>query len=89
MTDRDNTNRWLVLVIVCVAQFMVVLDATIVNVALPTIRRDLAASDTALEWIASGYLLVFAVTLITAGRMGDRYGRKRAFLSGVLLFGTV
>jgi EmrB/QacA subfamily drug resistance transporter len=81
-------GRWLAFVVLLVGALMDLIDSSIVNVALPTIRRELAASDTSLEWIASGYLLVFAVTLITAGRLGDHVGRKRLFLVGVLLFGV-
>jgi EmrB/QacA subfamily drug resistance transporter len=64
------------------------IDVTIVNVALPTIRRSLGASATQLEWVVSGYMLAFAAALIVAGSMGDRFGRKRVFLLGVGLFGA-
>jgi EmrB/QacA subfamily drug resistance transporter len=67
---------------------MDLLDSTIVNVALPTIQRDLHASGTALQWISAAYLLTFAVVLITAGRLGDVYGRKRVFLAAVTVFGV-
>ncbi len=66
MTDRTNTNRWLVLVIVCVAQFMVVLDATIVNVALPSIQSSLHFSASSLQWIVNAYTLVFGGFLLLA-----------------------
>jgi EmrB/QacA subfamily drug resistance transporter len=69
------------------AALMDLIDATIVNVALPTIRRDLHASGTSIEWVVSAYLLAFAAVLITAGRIGDVIGRKRMFLAGVLTFG--
>jgi EmrB/QacA subfamily drug resistance transporter len=69
------------------AALMDLIDATIVNVALPTIRRDLQASGPSLEWVVSAYLLAFAATLITAGRVGDVVGRKRMFLGGVAAFG--
>ena len=64
MTDKTNTNRWLVLVIVCVAQFMVVLDATIVNVALPSIQNGLHFSAASLQWIVNAYTLVFGGFLL-------------------------
>jgi EmrB/QacA subfamily drug resistance transporter len=72
--------------VLLVATFMDLLDTTIVNVGLPAIRKDLQASDSQIEWIVSGYVLSFAVALITAGRMGDAFGRKRVFLAGVAGF---
>lgn len=72
--------------VLLVATFMDLLDTTIVNVGLPSIRADLGASDSQIEWIVSGYVLSFAVALITAGRMGDALGRKRVFLAGVAGF---
>jgi MFS family permease len=69
------------------AALMDLIDATIVNVALPTIGRDLQASGPSLEWVVSAYLLAFAAVLITAGRIGDLVGRKRMFLAGVATFG--
>jgi EmrB/QacA subfamily drug resistance transporter len=70
-----------------VGALMDMIDVTIVNVALPTIRRDLHASATQLEWVVSGYMLAFAAALIIAGNLGDRFGRKRVFLAGVAVFG--
>jgi EmrB/QacA subfamily drug resistance transporter len=87
-TPTAYPARWLALLVLLAGALMDLIDSTIVNVALPTIRRDMAASDTSLEWIASGYLLAFAVTLITAGRLGDRLGHKRLFMLGVLVFGV-
>jgi MFS family permease len=81
-----DTNRWLVLVLVCLAQFMVVLDATITNVALPSIQADLGFSATDLQWVVNGYTLLFGGFLLLGGRTGDLVGRKRIFLAGVLLF---
>ena len=75
-------NPWLVLVLVCLAQFMVVLDATIVNVALPTIQQDLDMSDTDLQWIVNAYTLMFGGFLLLGGRAGDLIGRKKVFLAG-------
>jgi EmrB/QacA subfamily drug resistance transporter len=79
-------NRWVTLVLVCSAQFMVILDATIVNVALPTIQRELHFSETDLQWVINGYTLTFGGFLLLGGRLGDLLGRKRIFLAGTLLF---
>jgi len=79
-------NPWLVLVLVCMAQFMVVLDATIVNVALPSIQKDLAMSEADLQWIVNAYALMFGGFLLLGGRAGDLLGRKRVFLVGVVVF---
>jgi len=84
--SRHSTNPWVVLVIICLAQFMVVLDATIVNVALPSIGDDLGLSQANLQWIVTAYTLVFAGFLLLGGRMGDRLGRKRLFLVGLVVF---
>jgi EmrB/QacA subfamily drug resistance transporter len=84
----QHPARWVASVVLLIGALMDLVDAAIVNVALPTIRVDLAASDTSLEWVLSGYLLAFAVTLIPAGRLGDRHGRKRLFLGGVGVFGA-
>jgi len=80
-------RRWLAAVVMIVGALMDMIDVTIVNVALPTIRRDLGASATQLEWVVSGYMLAFAAGLIIAGNLGDLFGRKRVFLSGVAIFG--
>jgi EmrB/QacA subfamily drug resistance transporter len=80
------TNPWIVLVLICLAQFMVVLDATIVNVALPSIQSDLHLSDGGLQWIVNAYTLVFGGFLLLGGRLGDLLGRKRLFLIGLLIF---
>ena len=85
MTNRE-TNKWVVLVLVCLAQFMVVLDATIVNVALPSIQQDLGLSEANLQWIVSAYTLVFGGFLLLGGRAGDLIGRKRLFLAGLVVF---
>jgi EmrB/QacA subfamily drug resistance transporter len=81
-----GVNPWLVLVLVCMAQFMVILDATIVNVALPSIQADLEMSDADLQWIVNAYTLVFGGFLLLGGRAGDLVGRKRVFLVGVVVF---
>jgi len=77
---------WIVLVIACLAQFMVVLDATIVNVALPTIQRSLHFSPTELQWVVNAYTLVFGGFLMLGGRAADLLGRRRLFVAGILLF---
>jgi EmrB/QacA subfamily drug resistance transporter len=80
-------RRWLAAIVLIVGALMDMIDVTIVNVALPSIQRDLHASATQLEWVVSGYMLAFAATLIIAGNLGDKFGRKRLFLSGAALFG--
>jgi EmrB/QacA subfamily drug resistance transporter len=82
-----DPRRWLAAIVMIVGALMDMIDVTIVNVALPTIRRDLHASATQLEWVVSGYMLAFAAALIIAGNLGDRFGRKRVFLTGVAAFG--
>jgi EmrB/QacA subfamily drug resistance transporter len=79
--------RWLAAIVMIVGALMDMIDVTIVNVALPTIGRDLHASATQLEWVVSGYMLAFAAALIIAGNLGDLLGRKRIFLAGAGLFG--
>jgi EmrB/QacA subfamily drug resistance transporter len=81
-----SANPWLVLVLVCLAQFMVVLDATIVNVAMPAIGRDLELDDTDLQWIVNAYALMFGGFLLLGGRAGDLMGRKKIFLAGLAVF---
>jgi EmrB/QacA subfamily drug resistance transporter len=80
------SNRWLILVIACLAQFMVVLDATVVNVALPSIQKGLHFSPSSLQWVVNAYTLVFGGFLLLGGRAGDLLGRKRLFLIGTALF---
>lgn len=84
--SRHSTNPWVVLVIICLAQFMVVLDATIVNVALPHIQTALHFSNGNLQWIITAYTLVFAGFLLLGGRAGDLLGRKRLFMIGLVIF---
>lgn len=83
-----HTNHWLVLVVVCFAQFMVVLDATIVNVALPSIQTDLELSPTDLQWIVNAYTLVFGGFLLLGGRLADLVGRRLIFIVGTVVFAT-
>jgi EmrB/QacA subfamily drug resistance transporter len=85
MTARGS-NPWIVLVLVCLAQFMVILDATIVNVALPSIQTDLEMSNANLQWVVNAYALLFGGFLLLGGRAGDLIGRKRIFLAGVIVF---
>src|SRR5215470_13932433 len=80
-------RRWLAAIVMITGTLMDFIDVTIVNVALPSIRRDLHASATQLEWVVSGYMLAFAAALIIAGTLGDKLGRKRVFLVGAALFG--
>jgi EmrB/QacA subfamily drug resistance transporter len=86
MRQRNTTNPWVILVLICLAQFMVVLDATIVNVALPSIQKDLSLSEANLQWIVNAYTLVFGGFLLLGGRAGDLLGRKRLFLIGLVIF---
>lgn len=79
-TDR---RRWIALAIVMVASFMDLVDVTIVNIAVPSIQEDTGASFSAIQWVTGGYALAFAIGLITGGRLGDIYGRKRLFLVGI------
>jgi EmrB/QacA subfamily drug resistance transporter len=83
----DENRRWWTLGSMCFALFMIMLDNTVVNVALPSIQRDLHASLSALEWTVNAYTLTFAVLLVTGGRLGDIFGRRRMFLFGVIVFG--
>jgi EmrB/QacA subfamily drug resistance transporter len=84
--QRHSTNPWVVLVLICLAQFMVVLDATIVNVALPHIQTSLGFTEASLQWVINAYTLVFAGFLLLGGRAGDLLGRKRLFLVGLVIF---
>ena len=83
----DDNSRWWTLGAMCIALFMIMLDNTVVNVALPSIQRDLKASLSSLEWTVNAYTLTFAVLLVTGGRLGDIFGRRRMFLFGVVVFG--
>ncbi len=85
-TGRGAINPWLVLVIACLAQFMVVLDATVVNIALPSVQRGLHFSAANLQWVVNGYTLIFGGFLLLGGRAADLLGRKRLFVAGVILF---
>ncbi|HRV59973.1 MAG TPA: MFS transporter, partial [Solirubrobacterales bacterium] len=82
----DENRKWWTLGAMCLALFMVMLDNTVVNVALPSIQRDLDTSISGLEWIVNGYTLSFAVLLAVGGRIGDIFGRRKAFVFGVIVF---
>src|SRR5207253_8920666 len=86
LISRDDLRRWIALVVVCFGQLMIVLDTTIVNVALPSIQKDLGFSQADLTWVVNGYSISYGGFVLLAGRMGDLLGRKRAVLAGVLLF---
>src|SRR5258705_11952750 len=83
MTDR---NRWIALYVLCVGMLMIVLDVTVVNVALPSIQDDLGFSQSSLAWVVNAYLIAYGGLMLLAGRLGDLVGRKRVFLSGLALF---
>src|SRR3989344_4691977 len=78
--------RWVAYSILLVAAFMQLLDVTIVNVAIPTLRDDLGMSYAAIQWMAAGYTLSFAIFLVAGGRLGDIFGRKKVFITGVVWF---
>src|SRR5215468_8035235 len=86
MTISDTRTRWLALLVLCLGDLMIVLDTTIVNVALPSIRDDLGFSQASLAWVVNAYLLTFGGFLLLGGRLGDLYGHRRLFLTGVGLF---
>src|SRR6202171_6069030 len=82
----DGRTRWYALYVLCLGTLMIVLDTTIVNVALPSIRADLGFSQTSLAWVVNAYLLTFGGFLLLGGRLGDLFGHRRLFLSGITLF---
>ena len=79
-------RRWIALAVVCMGQLMMVLDATIVSVALPSMQRDLGFSQANLAWVIDAYMIAFGSFLLLAGRLGDLLGRKRMFLTGLVVF---
>src|SRR5881227_3995881 len=83
MTDR---NRWIALYVLCIGMLMIVLDVTVVNVALPSIQSDLGFSQSSLAWVVNAYLIAFGGLLLLAGRFGDLLGRRRVFMSGLVVF---
>src|SRR5688572_11986361 len=82
----DDRRRWMALYVLCVGMLMIVLDATIVNVALPTIQEDLGFSQSDLAWVVNAYLIAFGGLLLLAGRIGDLIGQRRIFLIGLAIF---
>jgi EmrB/QacA subfamily drug resistance transporter len=85
-SEQTERRRWIALAVLCLGQLMMVLDATIVNVALPSIQRDLHFSQGNLTWVLNGYLITFGGFLLLAGRFGDLVGRKKVFLAGLVMF---
>src|SRR5881394_3482074 len=83
-----SRSRWLALIVLCGGMLMIVLDATIVNVALPSIKRDLGFSQSNLAWVINAYLIAFGGLLLLAGRIGDLIGQRRIFLIGLVVFTT-
>src|SRR2546429_2552564 len=86
MVLSGSRSRWLALIVLCAGMLMIVLDATIVNVALPSIQRDLGFTQSSLAWVVNAYLIPFGGLLLLAGRLGDLVGRKRVFLAGLTIF---
>jgi EmrB/QacA subfamily drug resistance transporter len=84
--EKKQTNHWLVLILVALAQFMVILDVSIVNVALPAIQKAFTMSDASLQWIVTAYTLTFGGCLLLGGRTADLFGRRRTFLAGTVAF---
>ena len=82
----ESRNRWLALIVLCMGSLMIVLDTTIVNVALPSIRNSLGFSQTSLAWVVNAYMLTFGGFLLLGGRFGDLFGHRRLFLGGIALF---
>ena len=82
----DYRHRWIALILLCMGSLMIVLDTTIVNVALPSIRQDLHFSQTSLAWVVNAYMLTFGGFLLLGGRLGDHFGHRRLFMAGILLF---
>src|SRR3954454_25365404 len=80
------TNRWAALLVLCAGVLMIVLDVTVVNVALPSIQTDLGFSGSGLAWVVNAYLIAFGGLLLLAGRIGDLVGHKRVFLAGLAVF---
>ena len=85
-TNPHHARRWLILAVLGVAQLMVILDATIVNIALPSAQHALGFSDGSRQWVVTAYALAFGSLLLLGGRLGDLFGRKRTFITGLLGF---
>ena len=84
--NMDANRKWLALYVLCLGDVLIVLDSTIVNVALPSIQADLGFSDASLAWVVNAYLLTFGGFLLLGGRLSDLFGRRRLFLIGLVLF---
>src|SRR5215218_7264457 len=82
----DSRTRWFALIVLCLGDLMIVLDATIVGVALPSIREDLGFTASSLAWVVNAYLITFGGFLLLGGRLGDLFGHRRLFLLGITLF---
>src|ERR1700709_2013842 len=82
----QGDKRWVALYVLCSGMLMIVLDATVVNVALPSIQDDLGFSSANLAWVVNAYLIAFGGLLLLAGRLGDLFGRRRMFLVGLVVF---
>src|ERR1043166_9054002 len=82
----DVSKRWIALYVLCLASLMIVLDMTIVNVALPSIKNSLHFSETSLAWVVNAYLLTYGGCLLLGGRLGGPFGHRRLFLAGITLF---
>ena len=87
-SPAGHPRRWAALAVACLAVFVTVLDGTIVNVALPSLSAELGATTRQLQWIVDAYLLVFTGLLLAAGGLGDKFGRKRALMIGLVVFGA-
>jgi EmrB/QacA subfamily drug resistance transporter len=86
MTIADSRTRWLALYVLCLGSLMIVLDVTIVNVALPSIKQDLGFSKTSIAWVVNAYMLTYGGFLLLGGRLGDLFGHRRLFVAGITLF---
>src|SRR5215207_8230419 len=84
--STSNRDRWVALVVLCAGFLMIILDQTIVNVALPSIQSDLGFSQSSLAWVVNAYLIAFGGLLLLAGRLGDLLGRRRIFMTGLAVF---
>src|SRR4051812_28463879 len=86
MSKTENRTRWLAFIVLCLGTLMEVLDTTIVNVALPSIRGDLHFSAASLAWVVNAYLLTFGGFLLLGGRLGDLFGQRKLFIIGITIF---
>src|SRR5438067_13146243 len=85
-SNMDGRKRWLAFIVLCFGVLMIVLDTTIVNVALPSIREDLRFTESSLVWVVNAYMLTYGGFLLLGGRLGDLFGHRRLFLYGIALF---